>query len=159
VLAIPKNPGRRAAPFKNIAVALLIAAVVAYPVASSAARAHGTVGYMLENDCSQGRAAFGDERAATDAFNMGDFRRARRQFKKASDLWYGCSKETSDQYAHDQYLLAHDQDLANASDNNSDPWIALACAQLNELAYATQFSLVRKEALKTKNIWCQALGQ
>ncbi len=139
-----------------LAMILLAFAAAAYPIASPAAYAPGTIGYALVTGCSQGRAALRDESAATDATNMGDFRRARRLNKKASDLWYGCSKETSSEYLHDEFLLAHDTDLASAAASDVDPWLVAACAQLNELSYATPFSDIREEALKAKHVNCQS---
>ncbi len=161
MVGTPKSQGRRAARFRKIAAALLIAAVVAFPVVSSAAErfAPVTIGYILDHGCPQARTAFRYELAKQDAGNMGDLRRMRRLAKEASDMWYACSKQASDQYVHDWALEFHDADLATAAKSYDDPWGGLACEQLNDLAYATQYDDVRKEALKMKKFFCQVPEQ
>ncbi len=145
----------------KIAIALLIM-VLAIGPAVSRADDHSTprtIGYMLDHGCSQARAAGRDEAASQDALNTGHLRLHNRLDKKASDLWYACSKETANPYVHDWALCLHDADLWYAANGPDDPWSVLACLQVNELAYATQYDDVRKAALEFKKANCQTAAQ
>lgn len=131
----------------------LLAFATPAPAVPQAARS-GTVGYALERGCSNGHLALQVDREATDAFFTGNSSRAQILSKRASDLWYYCSKQTSDPYVHDWAREFYAGDLAAAASSLSDSLMVVACSQLNELAFATHYGDVRRKALHDKQIFC-----
>jgi hypothetical protein len=116
-------------------------------------QAPGTIGYLLQYGCAGGASAFQLESQRSDAWNTGDKSRALALSKRASNLWYACTKQTSDPYVHDWAVLYYANDLAFAGPSFDDLWTTIACSHLNDLAYATRFSDVRKIALNDKKTW------
>jgi hypothetical protein len=134
--------------------ASVLVAVLLFRVSSAQTYQPGTVGYLLQHGCARATRL---KDAAYDAYNTGHITKALRLYKEASDLFYYCAKQTSDPYVHDWALERYAEALAIAG-TRDDPWVGIACFQLNELAYETRFSDVRKAALQAKRMDCGGAG-